>query len=245
MYTRTTAVDSAPGGDSVKQAILDLDTDLTGAFSNANTHEALTATHGATGAIVGTTNAQTLTNKTLTAPKINEDVALTAAATELNVLDGITASTAELNFTDGVTSAIQAQIDSKSASTHNHAGTYSPIAGPGGAQDFTVNKLTANAVIAAYINNQRGSVSATAATPITIFTIPNLSATGMGAWIIQAQAGNSGSTYQSVVLVKSDGITATLIGLSIGSALNITLSGLNVQATSAATTTLDYSALRI
>ena len=48
--------------------------------------------------------AQTLTNKTLTSPKINEDVALTATATELNVLDGITSTTAELNILDGVTS---------------------------------------------------------------------------------------------------------------------------------------------
>ena len=74
---------------------------------------------------------QTLTNKTLTSPKINEDVALTATATELNlldgvsglvqadftklaaidstatelnILDGVTATTAELNILDGVTS---------------------------------------------------------------------------------------------------------------------------------------------
>ena len=63
-----------------------------------------TTAHGATGAVVGTTNSQTLTNKTLTTPKINENVALTATSTELNVLDGITASTAELNIMDGVTS---------------------------------------------------------------------------------------------------------------------------------------------
>jgi hypothetical protein len=47
---------------------------------------------------------ETLTNKTLTSPKINEDVVMSATATELNVLDGITSSTAELNILDGVTS---------------------------------------------------------------------------------------------------------------------------------------------
>ena len=43
---------------------------------------------------------QTFTNKTLTSPKINEDVAVTATATELN-------------YVDGVTSAIQTQMDAK------------------------------------------------------------------------------------------------------------------------------------
>jgi hypothetical protein len=42
----------------------------------------------------------TLTNKTLTSPKINEDVAVTATATELN-------------HVDGVTSALQTQLDAK------------------------------------------------------------------------------------------------------------------------------------
>jgi hypothetical protein len=60
-----------------------------------------------------TTGTETLTNKTLTSPNINEAVALTATATELNILDGATLSVTELNYVDGVTSAIQTQIDAK------------------------------------------------------------------------------------------------------------------------------------
>ena len=40
--------------------------------------------------VVTLTGTQTLTNKTLTAPKINENVAVTSTATELNLLDGAT-----------------------------------------------------------------------------------------------------------------------------------------------------------
>lgn len=76
-----------------------------------------------------TAGTETLTNKTLTSPKINEDVVLTATATELNYVDGVTSSiqtqldakqpiitgvsNTELGYLDGVTSAIQTQIDAK------------------------------------------------------------------------------------------------------------------------------------
>ena len=53
---------------------------------------------------VSLTGTETLTNKTLTSPKINEDVEVTSTATELNLLDGVTSTTAELNILDGVTS---------------------------------------------------------------------------------------------------------------------------------------------
>jgi hypothetical protein len=95
----------------------------------------------ATDTLVGKATTDTLTNKTLTSPKINEDVAVTSTATELNILDGVTsttaelnildgvtsttaelnildgvtATTAELNYVDGVTSAIQTQLDAKAA----------------------------------------------------------------------------------------------------------------------------------
>ena len=50
--------------------------------------------------VVTLTDTQTLTNKTLTSPKINENVALTPTSTELN-------------YVGGVTSAIQTQLDNK------------------------------------------------------------------------------------------------------------------------------------
>jgi microcystin-dependent protein len=71
-------------------------------LQEAQNHIDATAAHGATGAVVGTTNTQTLTNKTLTSPKINENVVLTATSTELN-------------YVDGVTSAIQTQINNISS----------------------------------------------------------------------------------------------------------------------------------
>ena len=48
--------------------------------------------------LVSDTGTQTLTNKRLTSPKINEDVALTATATELNLLDGVS-GLAQADFT--------------------------------------------------------------------------------------------------------------------------------------------------
>ena len=59
---------------------------------------------GGSSKLVSATSTATLTNKTLTSPKINEDVAVTSTATEINLLDGVTATTSELNILDGVTS---------------------------------------------------------------------------------------------------------------------------------------------
>ena len=132
MITDGTIVDGDINASAAiaQSKIQGLTTDLAGKASSSDltNHTSATEAHGATGAVVGTTNTQTLTNKTLTSPKINEDVAVTATATELNVLDGITSSTAELNlldgvtattteinYIDGVTSAIQTQLNDKLA----------------------------------------------------------------------------------------------------------------------------------
>jgi len=79
---------------------------ITGTISQFN--DSLTDANFAT-----TDGVESLTNKTLTLPKINEDVAVSATSSELNILDGATLSTTELNYVDGVTSSIQDQIDDK------------------------------------------------------------------------------------------------------------------------------------
>ena len=60
----------------------------------------------ATDTVVGRATTDTLTNKTLTSIKINENVVVTSTATELNILDGATVTDpTELNIMDGNTSA--------------------------------------------------------------------------------------------------------------------------------------------
>lgn len=102
---------------------------------------------GALNSVVGTGTEQTLTNKTLNSPKINENVVLTATATELNILDGATLSVVELNKLDGVSSStadlnvvsgVSASISSTqlnylsnaSANIQTQLNTKSPLASP-------------------------------------------------------------------------------------------------------------------
>ena len=110
-------------------------------YTQFNAGQSVIAGNGLSEPIVGTiaidttitadlSTAQTFTNKTLTSPKINEDVAVTATATELNILDGATLSTAELNYVDGVTSAIQTQIDAKISASSTDTLTNKTLTSP-------------------------------------------------------------------------------------------------------------------
>jgi len=67
---------------------------LIGAPHAQSADNTLTLPDGANGVLLSTTSTATVTNKTFTSPKINENVALTATATELNTTDGVTLGTA-------------------------------------------------------------------------------------------------------------------------------------------------------
>jgi len=65
------------------------------------------------------TGTQTLTNKTLTSPKINENVVCSSTATELNKLDGATVTTAEINYSDLATLGTSAASKVLTANANN------------------------------------------------------------------------------------------------------------------------------
>ena len=79
-----------------------------------------------TSTVVGTTDSQTLTNKTLDVDLnslsniINGNIKVGAAIDAAKIHDG-TVSNTEFGYLNGVTSAIQTQINSKASSSHTHA----------------------------------------------------------------------------------------------------------------------------
>lgn len=87
-----TALSAPAVGDLVHVVDVSDTTDSVGGTSKKSTLQVLADWLGSL--------TQTLTNKTLTSPKINENVVLTSTATELN-------------YVNGVTSAIQTQINTK------------------------------------------------------------------------------------------------------------------------------------
>ena len=193
-----TQLGNAAGGGG---ETLTIGTGLSGTSYNGST--AVTIAIDST--VVTDSGTQTLTNKTLTSPKINENVALTATATELNILDGATLSTIELNYVDGVTSAIQTQINAKA-----------PLSSPTftGTVTLPTGTVTSGMILDGTIVN--GDINASAAIALSKL------ASGTSGQIIVANSSGVPTWVSETgdVTISDTGVTAIASGVIVDADVN-------------------------
>jgi len=135
------------------------------------------------------------------------NVTVTSAAAELNILDGATLSTTELNFVGGVTSNIQTQLNSKQPNI------------TGAATTITLDNLTANRVL---VSSPSGKVI-TSIVPTTNLEV--LSGLTTSTNELNTLDGVTASTSEINIL---DGVTASTLEINILDGVTATTEELNL-----------------
>ena len=181
-----------------------------------------------------TSSTSTLTNKTLTSPKINEDVALTATATELN-------------YVDGVTSAIQTQIDTKVSKnggdtiTNASASNVGLIVKGASSQSSNLQEWQNSAGLTLANIASTGTIKSGAfSSPTDLGSYVNFNSTS-GAMLVGLRSASDigmiikGTTSQSADLQQWQNVGGTTLG-KIDASGNITAPSLTLSTTALATT---------
>ena len=170
---------------------------------------------GADSTLVSLVSTDTLTNKTLTSPKINEDVAVTSTATELNVLDGITAVVGELNALDIGSTAVGTAVASKAVILDSN-------------KDYTgIRNFTVSGELDAATGDFSGDVDVDGTLEADAITIGGtaiasvLSPIAGGSGIVTTGALDAGSITSGFGTIDTGASTITTTGLISGGSLDI------------------------
>lgn len=158
------------------------------------------------GSYITASSTDTLTNKTLTSPKVNENVVVSATATELNILDGVTATTAEINYIDGVTSNIQTQLNAKAATSNPTLAGLTLSAELAGA-DQTVSRV--NLKDYGEITNAIGNATGAKTIDLTLGNSVTATTTGATTWTFSNPTASDELCSFSIKLVNGGSATQT------------------------------------
>ena len=156
-------------------------------YREANTHIEATTGHGATGAVVGTTNTQTLTNKTLTAPVITTPTITSLTLSDGNlVFEGATADAFETTLTVAdptadrtvtIPDATTTLVGTDTTQTLTNKTLTSPtITGTGAIAGTFTGNLTGN--VSGNVSGTSGSTTGNAATATALATARTFQLTG-------------------------------------------------------------------
>jgi hypothetical protein len=175
------------------------------ASADLTTHTGATEAHGATGAVVGTTNAQTLTNKTLTSPVVS---GLTVSDASI-VIEGTTADAFETTLTVGDPTA------DRTITFPDATGTVA----------LTNNKLsafsaTSSSELAGVISDETGTGALVFANTPTLVT-PNIGAATGTSLVLSGDLTVNGTT----TTINSTEITVDDKNLTLGSVASPTDAG--------------------
>jgi hypothetical protein len=194
---------------------------------------------GSSSTLVSLVSTDTLTNKTLTSPKINEDVAVTSTATELNLLDGVTATTAELNIIDGGTSATSTTVADADRVVMNDNGTMVQVAVTDLAAYFDdeitamPNLVTTGALNSGSITSGFGTIDTGSS---TITTTGLISGGSLDIDNVLINGTTIGHTDDTDLITLADGLVTVAGELSL---TTLDIGGTNVTSTAAELNLLD------
>ena len=107
--------------------------------------------------------------------------------------------------------------------------------------DLTKNAGEGLILVAEKITSSGGSTAVIAATPITLFTLPDTA----GTYIISRWVEGEGTDYLTTALAIYDGTTLVLSNIKAGASTVLSVSGLRVQDTSAGTKKLTWAYVKI